>query len=155
RKGLEVVFTEAFPLGSSDFSAILNKVRAANPDVLGAVAGSPQGSLAIVRQLKASDLNPRMYGFAGTGGSLFYEALGRDAEFVYSAVAWLPELIEVRAGGLIPIARQYPGAREFVEAYRKEFPGADLNAFAAAGYGGCQVLAEAVRRAGSLDGGKL
>ena len=27
----------------------------------------------------------------------------------------LPELIEVRAGGLIPIARQYPGAREFIE----------------------------------------
>jgi branched-chain amino acid transport system substrate-binding protein len=67
----------------------------------------------------------------------------------------LPELVEIRAGGLIPIARQYPGAREFVESYKREFPGADTSYHAAAGYGGCEILVEAVRRAGSLDGGKL
>ena len=61
----------------------------------------------------------------------------------------------MRAGGLIPIARQYPGAREFVESYKKEFPGADLSYFSAAGYGGCQILVEAIRRAGSLDSGKI
>ena len=78
----------------------------------------------------------------------FYESLGRDAEFVYGVPAWVPELVELRAGGLIPIARQYPGTREFVEAYRKEFPGADSSYHAAAGYGGCEVLVEAIRRAG-------
>ncbi len=56
---------------------------------------------------------------------------------------------------MIPIARQYPGAREFVESYKKEFPGADLSLHSAAGYGGCQILVEAIRRAGSLDSGKL
>ena len=56
---------------------------------------------------------------------------------------------------MIPIARQYPGAREFVESYRKEFPGADLSFQSAAGYGGCQILVEAIRRAGSLNGEKL
>ena len=30
-------------------------------------------------------------------------------------------------GGLIPIARQYPGARELVESHRREFPGADIS----------------------------
>ena len=54
----------------------------------------------------------------------------------------------LRAGGLIPIARQYPGAREFVESYRDEFPGAELSYHSASGYGGCQVLVEAIRRAG-------
>jgi len=67
----------------------------------------------------------------------------------------VPDLVDLRAGGLIPIARQYPGAREFVESHRKEFPGADLSLFSAAGYGGCQILVEAVRRAGSLDGAPL
>ena len=67
----------------------------------------------------------------------------------------MPELVELRAGGLIPIARQYPGAREFVESHKKEFPGADLSFLSAAGYGGCQILVEAVRRAGSLDSEKL
>ena len=101
-------------------------------------------------------MNPRMYG-ATVGVDLpkFYETLGRIAEFVYGSTPWVPELVELRAGGLIPIARQYPGAREFVESYRKEFPGADLSWHSAAGYGGCQILVEAVRRAGSLDSGKL
>jgi hypothetical protein len=56
---------------------------------------------------------------------------------------------------LIPIARQYPGAREFVESYRREFPGADLSFQSAAGYAMCQILVEATKRAGSLDGGKI
>ena len=39
---------------------------------------------------------------------------------------------------MIPIARQYPGAREFVEAYRKEFPGADLSYHSAAATAGAR-----------------
>ena len=61
----------------------------------------------------------------------------------------------LRAGGLIPVARQYPGAREFVESYRQAFPGADLSYHSASGYGGCQILVEAMKRAGSLAGEKL
>jgi branched-chain amino acid transport system substrate-binding protein len=91
------------------------------------------------------------------GGDLpkFYETLGRAAEFVYGATQWEPELVTLRAGGLVPIARQYPGAREFVEAYQKEFPGADLSYQTAQAYGACQLLLDAVRRAGSLDGDRV
>ena len=85
----------------------------------------------------------------------FYEVLGREAEFVYGTTYWLPELVDIRAGGLIPIARQYPGAREFVASYKKEFPGADLSQNSAVGYGGCEILVEAIRRAGSLNSAKL
>ncbi|MGH7334938.1 MAG: ABC transporter substrate-binding protein [Candidatus Rokuibacteriota bacterium] len=56
---------------------------------------------------------------------------------------------------MIPIARQYPGAREFVEAHQREYPGADLSYHTAGGYAGCQVLMEAVKRAGSLDNEKI
>jgi ABC-type branched-subunit amino acid transport system substrate-binding protein len=58
-------------------------------------------------------------------------------------------------GGLIPIARQYPGAREFAESYKKEFSGANLSYRSAAGYAGCQILLEAVKRAGSLESEKV
>jgi branched-chain amino acid transport system substrate-binding protein len=154
-KGLRVIFAEAYPLGLADFSAILTKVGTANPDVL---VGSTRfdDAVAITRQMRTSHVNPRMYGLTvGVDSIRFYEALGRDAEFVYGVSPWLPELVDVRAGGLIPIAREYPGAREFVESYRKEFPGADLSYHAAAGYGGCEILVEAIRRIGSLDGEKL
>ena len=53
---------------------------------------------------------------------------------------------------MIPIARQYPGAREFVESSTKEFPG---NTVSPNAYGACQILVEAIRRVGSLDRTKL
>ncbi len=155
KKGLQVVFAEAYRKGTTDFSAILTNVRAANPDVLSA-ATYFDDAVAITRQMKALNVNPKMYG-ATSGVDLlkFYEVLGRDAEFLYGATQWEPELVILRAGGLIPIARQYPGAREFVESHKKEFPGADLSYFSAGGYGGCQILVEAVKRAGSLDREKI
>jgi len=106
--------------------------------------------------MKALNVNPKMYGVT-VGGDLpkFHEVLGRDAEFVYGATPWDPELVTLRAGGLIPIARQYPGAREFVEAHKKEFPGAGLSYHSAAGYAGCQIFLEAVKRAGSLESDKV
>jgi len=155
KKGLEVVSMEAYPKGATDFAALLTKVRTANPDVL-AAATYFDDAVAITRQLKGLNVNPRMFAVT-VGGDLlkFYETLGRNAEFVYGAAQWEPELVTLRAGGLIPIARQYPGAREFVEAYRKEFPGADFSYHSAGGYGGCQILVEAIKRAGSLDGDKI
>ena len=150
-----MLFIDAYPQGTTDFSTILTKVRSANPDVL-AGATRFEDAVAITRQLKALNVNPRMVGLtAGVDLPKFYEVLGREAEFVYGGTYWLPELVEVRAGGLIPIARQYPGSREFVESHKKEFPGADLSNASAAGYGGCQILVEAIRRAGSLGSEKL
>ena len=154
-RGLQLVFAEGYPLGSADFSAILTKVRAANPDVLGASTRF-EDAVAIIRQMKALNVNPRMVGLTvGVDTLEFYKTLGRDAESVYGASPWVPELVEIRAGGLIPIARQYPGAREFVESYKREFPGADSSYHSAAGNGGCEILVEAIRRAGSVDGERL
>ncbi len=111
---------------------------------------------AITRQMKELNMNPRMYAATiGPGQPKFYEVLGRTAEFVYGPSQWEPEFVTIRAGGLIPIARQYPGAREFVEAHLRAYPGADLSYQTAAGYAGCQVLTEAVKRAGSLDREKI
>jgi branched-chain amino acid transport system substrate-binding protein len=155
RKGLTVVLNEAYPKGTADFTALLTKVRAANPDVL---AGGTyyEDAVAITRQLKTLDVNPRM--FAVTVGAdlpKFHETLGKSAEFVYGATQWDPGLITLRAGGLIPVARQYPGAKEFVEDYQKMFPGADLSYHSAAGYSGCEILLESISRAGSLDKEKV
>ena len=142
KKGLQVVFVEAYPKGNTDFSALLTKLRAANPDVLGA-ATYFDDAVAITRQMKELNVNPKLYGVT-VGGDLpkFYELLGKNAEFVYGATQWEPEL-------------PYPGSKEFLAAYTKEFPGADLSYHSAGGYAGCQVLVEAVRQAGSLDGEKL
>jgi branched-chain amino acid transport system substrate-binding protein len=142
KKGMQVVFVEAYPKGNTDFSAIMAKIRAANPDVLGA-ATYFDDAVAITRQMKELGVNPKMYGVT-VGGDLpkFYELLGKNAEFIYGSTQWEPEL-------------PYPGAKEFNDAYKKEFPGADLSYHSAGGYAGCQILVEAVRRAGSVDGEKI
>ena len=155
RKGLQVVLNEAYPKGTADFTALLSKVRAVNPDVL---AGGTyyEDAVAITRQLKVLDINPRMFGVTvGADLPKFHETLGKSAEFVYGTTQWDPGLITLRAGGLIPVARQYPGAKEFVEDYQKSFPGADLSYHSAAGYSGCELLHESIRRAGSLDPEKV
>jgi branched-chain amino acid transport system substrate-binding protein len=156
KRGLQIVAREAYARNTTDFSAIVGRIRTASPEVL-AAATYFDDAVAITRQLKASNVNPRMFAVT-VGGDLpkFYELLGRSAEFVYGAAQWEPELVTLlRAGELVPVARRYPGAREFVEAHRKAFPGADLSYHTAQGYAGCQVLAEAVRRASSLDGDTL
>jgi len=152
KKGLEVVLAEAYPQGMTDFVAILTRVRTANPDVLGVATSAFEDGVAIMRQMKALRVNPAMVGMGPSqSGPKLYEVLGRDAEFIYVATLWLPELVEVRAGGLIPIAREYPGAREFVESSSRDSPGESVSPTA---YGACQILVEAVRRAGSPDGAK-
>ena len=156
KRGLQVVLLEGYAKGTTDFTAVLGKVASANPDVL-AAATYFDDAVGIARRMRELKVNPKMFGLtAGADLPRFYEMLGRDAEFVYGATQWTPELVTlVRGGQLIPVGRRYPGAREFVEAYRKEFPGADLSYHSACGYSGCQVLVEAIRQAGSLDGERL
>ena len=155
KRGLQVTVFEGYPAKTTDFSAILGRMKAASPDVI-AAATYFGDSVAITRQMRDLNVNSRIFAVT-VGGDFpkFYEMLGRGAEYVYGASQWEPELVTLRAGGLVPIARQYPGAREFVESYHKEFPGTDLSYQTAQGYSGCQIMLEAIKRVGSLDREKI
>src|SRR5438876_11349098 len=78
-KGLQVVFAEAYPKGNTDFSALLTKVKAANPDVL-AAATYFDDAVALTRQMKELNVNPKMFGVT-VGGDLpeFDETLKQNA----------------------------------------------------------------------------
>ena len=58
KHGPQVLFKEAYPKGNRDFSAILTKVKAANPDVF-AAATYFDDAVAITRQMKELDVTPR------------------------------------------------------------------------------------------------
>jgi branched-chain amino acid transport system substrate-binding protein len=141
-KGLDVVSFETYPTGTSDFSALLSKVQKSAPDLLVTAAVRIDDLVTIVRQMKAMNFDTRMlsslpYGLLPE----FYQLLGKDAEFVYSATFW---------DGSLP----NPGNPEFVAAYQKEFNRAPAVQSANA-YAGCQILAEAVRQAGTIESEKL
>jgi branched-chain amino acid transport system substrate-binding protein len=151
KRGMQVVVAETYPRKTKDFSKILAKVKATNADVV-AAATYFDDSVAIIQQMKALDVNPRMTGVT-VGGDLpkFHKTLGAAAEYVYGASQWQLELVNLRAGGLIPIARLFPGAQEFVEQHEKMFPGAGVSYQTAAAYSACQILLEAIKQANSLD----
>jgi branched-chain amino acid transport system substrate-binding protein len=141
KRGLQVVFTEAYPKGNTDFSALLTKLKAVNADVL-AAATYFDDAVALTRQMKELNVNPKMYGVT-VGGDLpeFYDTLKQNAEYIYGATQWEPTL-------------PYPGNQEWYEAYKKEF-GHEPSYHSAAGYAGCVVYAEAARRANGLDADKV
>jgi branched-chain amino acid transport system substrate-binding protein len=138
---MQVVFQEAYPKGNTDFSALLTKVRAANPDVI-AAATYFDDAVALTRQMRELNVNPKLYGVT-VGGDLpeFYDLLKHNADYIYGATQWEPGL-------------PYPGNKEFFEAYKKEF-NRDPVYHSAAGYAGCVIYTEAVKRAGTLDSDKV
>jgi branched-chain amino acid transport system substrate-binding protein len=141
KRGLEIVFQEAYPKAQTDFAALLTKIKAIRPDVL-AAATYFDDVVAITRQMKELDVNVKMFGTT-VGGDLpeFYKALGRTGEYVYGASQWEPSLA-------------YPGAGEFAAAYQAEFNRAP-SYHAAAAYAACLLLAEAINLTGSLDSERL
>lgn len=141
-KGLDVVAFEPYPSGYSDFSPLLKKVQAAAPDLLVIAAVRLDDHVTIIRQMRGMNFDAKMvsnlpYGLLPE----FYQQLGKDAEFVYSATFWEASLPN-------------PGNRDFVAAYEKEFNRAPA-VQSANSYAGCQIFAEAVRQSGTTESEKL
>ena len=133
KRGLQVVLQESYPKGNTDFSALLVKLKAANPDVL-AAATYFDDAVAITRQMRELNVNPKMFAVT-VGGDIpeFYTLLKTNGEYVYGSTQWDESL-------------SYPGQKEFLAAYTKKFKH-EPSYHAAAGYAGCLIYAEAVKRA--------
>jgi branched-chain amino acid transport system substrate-binding protein len=142
KKQMEVVFAETYPSATTDFSDILKRVKAATPDVLMAASVRLDDLLKITRQMREVDLNVKMFSSVPYGLLPdYYKQLGKEAEFVYSGSFWDTGL-------------PYPGNREFVMAYEKEY-NRTPSVQAAASYAGCRLLVETLQQTGSLDSNKL
>jgi branched-chain amino acid transport system substrate-binding protein len=141
QRNLKVVFQEAYPKGATDFSALLTKAKAANPEVF--IGGTLfEDATALTRQMKELDFAPKAIAFtAGSDLPEFYKQLGRNAEYIFAPTPWEPGM-------------PFPGAKEFVEAYRKMWNQEPVYQ-AAAGYAGALVFETAIRRVGSLDREKI
>src|SRR6188474_1170132 len=99
KRGLQVVLQESYPKGNTDFSALLVKIKALNPDVI--AAGTYfDDAVAITRQMKELNVNPKMFGLT-VGGDLpeFHDLLKQNAEYVYGSTQWDDAL-------------PYPGAKD-------------------------------------------
>lgn len=139
--GQAVVFQEFYPGNASDFSSVVEHVKAANPDVLLAMA-FPNDSVGVLRQLKQSNYAPKMfYEAIGASDPLFVKNVGADANGTYSSVSW-------------NIAAKDPANLAFMRSYQAEYHRAP-DYHAAANFACIEVVAAALRKAGAVDQEKL
>jgi branched-chain amino acid transport system substrate-binding protein len=142
QQGVNVVATEFTRDNATDFSAILTKVRASNPDLvffggMNAVAGP------MLRQMKQLGLNARMMGGDGICSDEMHKLSGgtmADGQVVCA-----------EAGGVEAAGK--PGMEKFRADYRKRY-GIDVQIIAPYSYDATVLIAAAMDKAGSSSPAK-
>lgn len=136
-RGFEVVGSQSYDQGTSDFRPILNRFRSSSPDLLYIVAYAEDG-VAIARQMREVNLNAKAVAI-DTGAALpsFINQVGDLAEYVATVVSWSKDV-------------QYDGVDDLYERL-KEKTGEEPTFYEAEGYLAMRVAADAIERAASLD----
>jgi branched-chain amino acid transport system substrate-binding protein len=139
--GLKVVVEEYFPVATQDFTPIIAKIKAADPDIV-YVAAFPAREGTFFKQAIEQGLNPREFHIIHHG-SAFREPAGKAANLVTGENYWMPGV----KGG--------PNVAEFEEVLQKtgikveDYPWASIHFF------GFEALRAGLEKAGTLDREKL
>jgi branched-chain amino acid transport system substrate-binding protein len=136
--GFTVVLDEVYPPGASDYTDLIVKTKAANPDVVIGAPTVPDG-ITIMHEVEQLDFNPKLiYLLRAANSGTFANILGKDADYVISTQGWRPEWT-------------YPGNRELVANYTAA--GGDIGTASDLGeyYSLATTLFDAIKIASSLD----
>jgi len=135
-RGMDVRLKSSYTSGSDDFSEILQHMDDEGVEALAMAASNLDDFILLTEQMKDLDINLKMFGTSGAVDE-YIEQLGEAGEYTYGLSAWEPTL-------------PYPGIDEFTQEYQERFD--RRPSFHAAGaYGSCQLFAQAVEQAGTLD----
>ena len=134
--GVELLITETFQGGDTDFTEQLVRIRDTNPEVIFVSSLSPEkpGILTQGRQLGIPDSVPFVM---RTLTIADVQAAGDAAEGAITFVGWAS-------------AADTPGNQAFVQNYAEKYGGEPSN-YAARAYAGFHILAEAIANAQSTD----
>lgn len=139
-RGGEVVAEDFFMMGDKDFSAQIARLQAVDPapDAV-FIAAVPSEAGLTVKQIREAGLTLPIISGDGFDTELVVEVPGEQlADGVYFSTHTFR-------------ADDRPEVLAFIEAYRKEYGRDPENAFAALGYDALNLVADAIRRAGSTD----
>jgi branched-chain amino acid transport system substrate-binding protein len=142
--GIEIVLQENYPQKQTDFTALLQKIRAAGAEAIFSNSYFADAA-AQIRQMREQNINVKLFaGTVGPGLPAFAEQLGPTAEYVLGFSQWEP----------LPAVLKHPGMAEFIAHYEKRY-GEKPNYHAGSAYGALQVTEAAIKKAGSFDKEKL
>ena len=143
--GIEIVVEENYPLKQTDFTALLQKIKAAGAEAIFSNSYFADAA-AQLRQMREQNLNVKLFSSTvGPGLPNFAEQLGSTAEYVLGFSQWEP----------LPAVLKNPGMREYIEAYEKRYGGEKPNYHAGNAYGSLQVTEAALKKVGGFDNEKL
>jgi branched-chain amino acid transport system substrate-binding protein len=133
-----VVFNESFQLGATDFSGLLQRVKAASADIFLSDAHL-QDYITMHRQYTQTGLYHRMVSYGARGPEEpARKALGPAADYIFAGTWWEKGL-------------PYKQVSAFTQAYKQKYGRDPDNFYAATAYDSVRVLAAAIETAGSLD----
>ncbi len=136
--GFEIVAHEAYSADSTDFTAMLTKIRREEPDFLVGGTGG-EDAIQLIRQSKEVGLSPEAFYFTiAPVDPEFVRVLGEDSEYILGTTEWEPTMTYL------------PGFHRFYDAYMAEYGEEPIEDVATA-YGLCQVLQAAIEQVGELD----
>jgi len=134
RKGMKVVFEEAYSPGSPDYRSTLTKVKGAAPDLVFMVSYVADAIL-LMRQSREVGLSPMAFLGAGAGFSTAeFASETAVSNAVFSSTQWTPDV-------------PWPGAKAFGDRYQKRF-GKSPTYHAANAYAAMLIVSEVAARAG-------
>jgi len=133
-----VVFSEKFELGSTDFSGLLQKVKQSHADIFLSDAHL-QDFITMQRQYIQSGMRHQMISYGARGPEAdARKALGDGVNYIFAGIWWSDRL-------------PYPQVKKFADAY-EAFTGHKVDSwYAATAYEATRALAAAITAAGSLN----
>jgi branched-chain amino acid transport system substrate-binding protein len=146
--GLQVVYNNKYPANTTDVSAVVSAIKAANPDVI-LNGGHLSEALLLHRTFKEQNVNARIFAYSvGPDTPDFRKTLGNDADFVFGATQWSPTAKYRGEPGFIGASKVY--AAEFNKKYGHipDYHNAESTA-------ACLAFQYAIEKAGSLDPQKV
>ncbi|MFW9603601.1 MAG: ABC transporter substrate-binding protein [Trichlorobacter sp.] len=135
-KQISVVSDEKIKDGDKDFSAQITNIKAKNPDIIFFSGYYTEGAL-IMKEAHKQGVAAKMFGGDGISSTPFIELGGAAVEGSMAYLGFSPDQAEGKTAA-------------FVDTYRKKV-GYLPEMFAAQGYDGLMMLAEAIKRSGSTD----
>jgi len=139
--GFEVAVTGEYAPGAKDYSDLILKAKAAQADLLLALPTPPDG-MAIVKQMKELDFNPKLaLLIRAPDPPVWGKNLDKDGDYVLFAPGWHH-------------AVKAPGVAELNAEHQKRF-GRPADPITGPAYACVQILAAALAKAGAPDREKL
>lgn len=137
-----VVFNEKFELHGTDYSGLLQKIKAAKADIFLSDAHL-QDYITMQRQYLQSGMHHQMISYGARGPEAdARKALGDGINYIFAGIWWSDKL-------------PYPQVKQFIDDY-KQFTGRPPDSwYAATAYDAMRILAQAIQQAGSTDKTKI